>query len=412
MKNSGKLFNDRKFSSSKGDRKEFTRKERKKSQSSSDIVCFECNGHGHFKKECPNYLKTKGKVYAITLSDADSSNSDSEDGCDGEGNYSAFMTIAHVETLDELGTLVKELGEHSDLESMGIVEESEDEEVGEMVGLQETYNSLLEKTGEYAKVANAAIKKMKRAEEDYKSLLARYKEAKCEIETLNGELSEAYTKVRFLEQEVVQSHAKVDRISSRKLDDVISSQKHASDKSGLGYTGGSSSSAKVTKEVKFVKTNETAVDKPTPEKVEVKKKQNVANQREFNKSRNQSEVRFGARGRSLPRQQQGPRINYICHYCGLQGHTRPNCQKLRADNNANVSRSRGRRSVLRSWGGEQSRSQNHDPGMADVMKMIGAFTTCLESFNRRFESPNTRTQSIKDITPNARDVWVTKGTHA
>ncbi|XP_065616696.1 uncharacterized protein LOC136062039 [Quercus suber] len=190
------------------------------------------------KEECPNYLKSKGKVYVTTLSDADSSNSDSEDSCDGEGNYSAFMTIAHVETLDELGTLVKELGEHSDLESMGIVEESEDEEVGETVGLQETYNSLLEKTGEYAKVANAAIKKMKRAEEDYKSLLTRYKEAKCEIETLNGELSEAYTKVRFLEQEVVQSHAKVDRISSRKLDDVISSQKHASDKSGLGYTEG------------------------------------------------------------------------------------------------------------------------------------------------------------------------------
>ena len=39
------------------------------------------------------------------------------------------------------------------------------------MGLQETYNSLLEKTGEYAKVAKAAIKKMKRAEEDYKSLL-------------------------------------------------------------------------------------------------------------------------------------------------------------------------------------------------------------------------------------------------
>ena len=171
-------------------------------------MCFECNGHGHFKKECPNYLKTKGKVYATTLSDADSSNSDSEDSCDGEGNYSAFMTIAHVETSDDLGTLVKELGEHSDLESIGIVEESEDEEVGEAVGLQETYNSLLEKTGEYAKVVNAAIKKMKRAEEDYNSLLARYKEAKCEIEALNGELSEAYTKVRFLEQEVMAAHAK------------------------------------------------------------------------------------------------------------------------------------------------------------------------------------------------------------
>ena len=52
-------------------------------------------------------------------------------------------------------------------------------------------------------MAKAAVKKMKKAEEDYKSLLIRYKEAKYEIETLNSELSEAYTKVRFLEQEVV-----------------------------------------------------------------------------------------------------------------------------------------------------------------------------------------------------------------
>ena len=51
-------------------------------------------------------------------------------------------------------------------------------------------------------------------------------------------------------------------------------------------------------------------------------------------------------------------------------------------------------------------------GMMDVMKMIGVFTNCLESFTRRFESPNSRTQSYKDITPNACDVWVKKDTHA
>jgi len=42
------------------------------------------------------------------------------------------------------------------------------------------------------------VKKMKKAEEDYKSLLVRYKEAKCEIETLNCELTEAYTNDRYL----------------------------------------------------------------------------------------------------------------------------------------------------------------------------------------------------------------------
>ena len=46
-------------------------------------------------------------------------------------------------------------------------------------------------------------------------------EVKCEIEKLNGELSETYTKVRFLEQEVVQANAKIERVSTKKLNDVI-----------------------------------------------------------------------------------------------------------------------------------------------------------------------------------------------
>ena len=125
-------------------------------------------------------MKAKGKVYATTLSDLDSSKSDSDESCEGEGNFSAFMTIAHVESSNDLSVLVEELGEHTELESIGIVEESNDEEDEGTVGLQETYNSFLEKTGEYSKVAKAAIKKMKRAEEDYRSLLVRYKETKCE----------------------------------------------------------------------------------------------------------------------------------------------------------------------------------------------------------------------------------------
>ena len=51
----------------------------------------------------------------------------------------------------------------------------------------------------------------------------RYKEAKCGIETLNGELIEAYTKIKSLELEVVQANAKVERVSTKKLDDVLSS---------------------------------------------------------------------------------------------------------------------------------------------------------------------------------------------
>ena len=116
-------------------------------------------------------MRGKGKVYATTLSDSDSSNSDSKESCDREGNYSAFMTIAPVESSDDLSVLVEELGEHTEVELIGTIEEFDDEEDERTVRLQETYNFLLEKISEYAKVAKTAIKKMKRAEQDYKSLL-------------------------------------------------------------------------------------------------------------------------------------------------------------------------------------------------------------------------------------------------
>ena len=70
-------------------------------------------------------MRIKGKAYATTLSNSNSSNSDSDESCDGEGNYSAFMTIAHVESSEDLNLLMQELGEHSDEESMGIMEESD-----------------------------------------------------------------------------------------------------------------------------------------------------------------------------------------------------------------------------------------------------------------------------------------------
>ena len=149
-------------------------------------------------------------------------------------------------------------------------------------------------------MAKAAMKKMKKAEKDYKSLIIRYKEAKCEIKTLNGELSKAYTKVRFLKQKVVQANTKIERVSTKKLDDVISSQKNFSDKSGLGYTKGSSSSGSVTKEVKFVKAKEQIEVCPTVEKPRMEEKRNMDDQRMLNNSHKQSLGRSESRAKSCP----------------------------------------------------------------------------------------------------------------
>ena len=199
MKNNGKSFGKGKFSSFKNDKREFKKKDRKDSSSTQGIVCYECNGHRHLKKECPNYLRGKGKLLATTLCDSESSNSDVEEECDSDGNYSAFMAITTVDSRDELSDLVDELGVHSKGEE---VDNSEDEDVylneGEK-NLQEVYDALLENCGKYAKVTKNAVKKMKKIEEECKSTLVQLKDVKCEVKGLKEELLNAYSKIKFLD---------------------------------------------------------------------------------------------------------------------------------------------------------------------------------------------------------------------
>ena len=142
---------------------------------------------------------------------------------------------------------------------------------------------------------------MKKIEEDYRSLLVHYKEAKCEIETLNGELTEAYTNVKFLELEVIQANAKVERVSFKKLDEILSHQKPFFNKTGLGYTGESSSAVNVSKEVKFVKAKKPIVVTTTTENVKEEKNKNVADRRVLNKPPNQLVVKPKVQGKSPPK---------------------------------------------------------------------------------------------------------------
>ena len=97
----------------------------------------------------------------------------------------------------------------------------------------------------------------------------------------------------------MQENAKTERVTTKKLDDVISSQRSFSDKSGLGYTRGSSSSGDVTKEVKFIKAKESADVSPTAKKPKIEEKRNVGNERLLN-SRNQSVGKSESRAKSHP----------------------------------------------------------------------------------------------------------------
>ena len=142
------------------------------------------------------------------------------------------------------------------------------------------------------------------------------------MKTLNGKLTEAYSKIKFLELEVVQANAKVERVSSKKLDEVLAHQKPFSDKSRLGYASESSSSIKVTKDMKFVKAKEPMVVTTNADKVKLEKKKNLTNQQFMTKPPKQLVVKPKGKGKSLPKSQRGLRTQHFCHHCGLQGQTK------------------------------------------------------------------------------------------
>ena len=85
------------------------------------------------------------------------------------------MAITMVDSRDDLNNLVNEHGAHSVSEE---VENSEVEDVclneGEK-NLQEVYDALLEDCGKYAMVANNAVKKMKKIEEEHRCTLVQLK---------------------------------------------------------------------------------------------------------------------------------------------------------------------------------------------------------------------------------------------
>ena len=92
--------------------------------------CFGCQGYGHMKSECPTYLRSKGKVMAITLSDDEVS--DDKSGCDEDGNFITFTATTVVN------------------ENIVVEENPSDGELFEDVDLKEAYNKLCKVTAKDA----------------------------------------------------------------------------------------------------------------------------------------------------------------------------------------------------------------------------------------------------------------------
>ena len=92
------------------------------------------------KLECPTFLRSNGKVMALTLSDDEVF--DHESSSDEDGNFITFTTIAVVDT------------------SVVVEENSSDGKLSECADLQEVFNKLCKVAAKNAMNVDLGLKKM------------------------------------------------------------------------------------------------------------------------------------------------------------------------------------------------------------------------------------------------------------
>ena len=102
--------------------------------------CFGCQGYGYVKSECPTFLRSKGKIMAVTLNDDEVS--DHESGSDEDGNFISFTATA----IDD--------------ESIVVDENPFEGKLSENADLQETYNKLCKVAAKDAMNVALGLKKL------------------------------------------------------------------------------------------------------------------------------------------------------------------------------------------------------------------------------------------------------------
>ena len=167
-------------------------------------------GFGYMRIECPNHLmkekskNSKGKVLVATSSDFKSELSNKyEDEC---GHYMVF-----VATTDKVI-----------VESTSDSEDSSDDEVPKKLTLQEAYDKLCTEFIKFEKTSHFYRKELNDVKTEKVELLVKLDKTARLVETLAVENTQLEKKVKNLEVELSQATTQIERMSSSKFDEVLS----------------------------------------------------------------------------------------------------------------------------------------------------------------------------------------------
>ena len=177
-------------------------------------------------------------------------------------------------------------------------------------------------------------------------------------------------KTKKLEEELFQVKAQLQRTSSVKLDEMLSLQKSASDRTGLGYDFSSPSIASAS----------TTVFVPPSNNVESENNdvQNVLASENIDKSKSilgappkqdKKEIK-NPRAKKGNTQKPKQKKQHLCHHCGIAGHTQPNCYKWLATQQSN--------NMISS--GNQNQFPSSFAPLGDLLKAL-MFLSNLNGFN-------------------------------
>ena len=121
------------------------------------------------------------------------------------------------------------------MESASDSEDSFDDEVPKKLTFQEAYDKLCTEFIKYEKTSHLCRKELNEIKTKKADLLVKLDETTRLVETLVVENTSLEEKVKNLEVELSQARTQIERMSSAKLDEVLSAQKPSFDKTGLGY---------------------------------------------------------------------------------------------------------------------------------------------------------------------------------
>ena len=151
-----------------------------------------------------------------------------------DGILNAFTT-----TVNPTEGIVEDVDEKEELV------ESKFEKMDDQNDIHTAYKKLYKLSEKHEKLYRLTTKKLNDIELDREEISTKFNEANQTIRALRFENNFLTEKTKKLEAELFQVKAQLERTSSAKLDEMISLQKSASDRTSLGYGFSSSTSTTV-----------------------------------------------------------------------------------------------------------------------------------------------------------------------